>query len=60
MKNKMGDLESYIKAVAELKMNTVQGPNGTYHVKNGVIYYGYQIIGTENFSTSEHYWHIFH
>lgn len=54
------DTRAYTMAVNELKMNPVQGPHGTYHVKNGVIHYGYHIIGTNGFSTSEHYWNIFH
>lgn len=54
------DQRKYLQAVNELKMNPVQGPHGTYHVKNGVIYYGYNVVGTDGFSTSEHYWHIFH
>lgn len=54
------DMLAYTKAVNELKMNPVQGPQGTYHVKNGVIYYGYNVIGTESFSVSQDYWNIFH
>lgn len=54
------DQQKYIRAINELRMNPVQGPSGTYHVKNGVIYYGYNIVGTEGFSKSEHYWNIFH
>lgn len=54
------DSVAYMHAVNELKMNPIQGPHGTYHVKNGIIYYGYKTIGMYGFSTSEHYWHIFH
>lgn len=56
----MNDLSAYNKAVEALKSEPIQGPNGTYHVKNGVIHYGYTVIGTTGFSTSEHYWNIFH
>ncbi len=54
------DMNAYTKAITELKINPVQGPHGTYHVKNGVIYYGYNIVGTEGFAVSQHYWNIFH
>lgn len=54
------DIQAYQRAIQELIMNPVQGPYGTYHVKNGVIYYGYHVVATEGFSTSDHYWHIFH
>lgn len=54
------DVMAYSNAVNELKNNPVQGPNGTYHVKNGIIHYGYNVIGTEGFATSQHYWNIFH
>jgi hypothetical protein len=54
------DIVAYTQALIELKSEPVQGPHGMYHVKNGVIHYGYNIIGTHGFSTSEHYWNIFH
>ena len=38
------DLNAYVKAVNELKNGSIQGPHGTYHVKNGVVHYGYNII----------------
>ena len=56
----MEDFEAYTKAINELKNGPIQGPRGTYHVKNGIIHYGYNVIGTEGFSVSEHYWNIFH
>ena len=54
------DTIAYNRAIDELKFAPVQGPRGTYHVKNGVIHCGYNIVGTYGFSTSEHYWNIFH
>lgn len=54
------DIRVYMSAVDELKRNPVRGPGGTYHVKNGMIYCGYSVIGTDGFSTSEHYRNIFH
>ncbi len=56
----MDDGTAYAKALAVLKLEPIQGPSGTYHVKNGVIHYGYEVVGTRGFATSEHYWHIFH
>lgn len=56
----MEDVQAYNRAIEELKMNPVQGPHGMYHVKNGIIHYGYHIVGTEGFATSQHYWNIFH
>lgn len=54
------DTKAYTQAVNELKNGPIQGSHGMYHVKNGVIHYGYNIIGTEGFSTSQYYWEIFH
>lgn len=56
----MEDIQAYTRAIEELKMNPVQGSHGTYHVKNGIIHYGYHIVGTEGFATSQHYWNILH
>ena len=55
-----GDIHTYNIAVSALKQEPVQGPSGMYHVKNGIIHHGYTIVGTEGFSTSSHYWNIFH
>ena len=54
------DLQDYRRAVKELICHPVVGSSGTYHVKNGIIHYGYHVVGTEGFATSEHYWNIFH
>ena len=54
------DMAAYSRALIELKSEPVQGPHGMYHVKNGIIHYGYHVVGTEGFATSEHYWNIFH
>lgn len=56
----MKDVQAYNRAIEELKMNPIQGPEGTYHIKNGIIHYGYHIIGIEGFATSNHYCNIFH
>lgn len=54
------NIEMYNRAIKDLMSSPVQGPHGTYHVKNGIIYYGYHIVSTENFATSDHCWNIFH
>jgi hypothetical protein len=54
------DIRMYTSAVRELSLSTVQGPSGTYHVKNGIVHYGYNAIPVQNFSTSPHAWNIFH
>lgn len=54
------DMTAYSRAIEELKSSPVKGPGGTYHVKNGVIHYGYHVIGSEGFAVSEHYWNIMH
>lgn len=54
------DMQAYYRAIEALKLEPVQGSGGTYHVKNGVIYCGYSVIGSEGFSTSKHYWEIMH
>lgn len=55
------DILWYSRAVETLKNEPVEGPDGaTYHVKNGVIHYGYDVIGTTGFSLSQHCWNIFH
>ena len=54
------DIDAYKRAIDELKASPVQGPHGTYHVKNGVIHYGYNIVVTDGFADSEHYWNIMH
>lgn len=54
------DVRMYTMAVRELTMNPVEGPSGTYHVKNGTVYIGYEAIPLKNFSTSPHAWFIFH
>lgn len=58
--NKTDDMNMYTMAVRELSLSPVQGPGGTYHVKSGVIHYGYTVIPVQNFSTSGHAWNIFH
>jgi hypothetical protein len=54
------DTRAYNYAVSELKNQPIQGPNGTYHVKNGIIHQGYSPIGLKGFSVSSDYWNIFH
>lgn len=54
------DIRMYNLAVIELSFCPIQGPAGAYHVKNGVIHYGYHIVSTENFAKSDHCWNIFH
>lgn len=54
------DSRMYNSAVKELMYQPIQGPSGTYHVKNGVIHYGYDYIPITNFSVSAHAWNIFH
>ena len=54
------DTRAYNYAVIELKKQPIQGPSGTYHVKNGIIHQGYSPIGLKGFSVSEDYWNIFH
>lgn len=54
------DIQMYTKAVFNLTMSPVDSPNGTYHVKNGKIYLGYEHVPMEHFSTSPHMWFIFH
>ncbi len=56
----MDDASAYNKAVRALILEPVQGPNGTYHVKNGQILHGYTLVNVNGFATSEHYWNIFH
>lgn len=54
------DIRLYTMAVNDLILSPIQGPSGTYHVKNGVIHYGYDVVPMNNFSTSGHAWTIFH
>ena len=54
------DVSAYTWAAEELKHNPVKGPHGTYHVKNGIIHYGYHVVGSQGFATSEHFWNIMH
>jgi hypothetical protein len=54
------DSQLYIRAVKELMYNPVEGSSGTYHVKNGMIHYGYEYIPIKNFATSAYAWEIFH
>lgn len=56
----MDDIQMYNMAINELKQNIIQGPSGTYHVKNGMIYYGYAVVDVKGFSTSAHAWNILH
>ena len=54
------DSQLYNRAVKELMYTPVQGPSGTYHVKNGMIHYGYDYVPIKNFATSAYAWEIFH
>lgn len=54
------DSDAYFYAVKYLVIQPVEGPDGTYHVKNGVIHHGYKPVGIDRFSVSEDYWNIFH
>jgi hypothetical protein len=54
------DVKMYTVAVNNLILSPVQGPSGTYHVKNGVVHYGYDVVPVNHFSTSGHAWNIFH
>lgn len=54
------DSTAYNMAVKALIMEPMQGPCGMYHVKNGTIHHGYTAIFINGFSTSSHYWNIFH
>lgn len=54
------DTQAYNYAVSELKIQPVQGSSGMYHVKNGIIHYGYSPVGLKGFSVSRDYWDIFH
>ena len=54
------DTIAYNRAIEELKCSPVKGSDGTYHVKNGIIHYGYHVIGSQGFSTSKYYWEIMH
>jgi hypothetical protein len=47
-------------AVKELTISPVQGQYGTYHVKNGHVYIGYEIVPVFGFSHSSHAWEILH
>jgi hypothetical protein len=58
--NAKEDTRMYNMAVNFLSFGSVQGPSGTYHVKNGVVYMGDIKIEIENFSTSTHAWFILH
>jgi hypothetical protein len=58
--NTQEDVLMYTRALNELVISPVQGPSGTYHVKNGAIHVGYDHIPIKNFSTSSHAWNIFH
>ena len=55
------DVELYTMAVKELVSSPVSSPDGgTYHVKNGRIYLGYEPVPVPNFSESSHAWVILH
>jgi hypothetical protein len=54
------DTRLYMMAVKDLIMQPVQGPSGTYHVKNGIVFYGYEEVPFNGFSVSQHAWNIFH
>jgi hypothetical protein len=54
------DTRMYIMAVKELTISPVQGQYGTYHVKNGHVYIGYEIVPVFGFSHSSHAWEILH
>ena len=54
------DLQDYRRAVKELICHPVVGSSGTYHVKNGIIHYGYDTVPIRGFSNSQHFWEIMH
>lgn len=54
------DMQIYNMAVRELTLSPVNGPSGTYHVKNGQVYLGYELIPVFGFSHSSHAWNILH
>jgi hypothetical protein len=54
------DTRIYNMAVNQLKFTPTKGPEGTYHVKNGEVYVGYNIIPVTGFSKSQHAWNILH
>jgi hypothetical protein len=54
------DIDKYNTAIAELIRNPVQSEDGTYHVKNGMIFCGYEFVPVQGFSESIHYWGIMH
>jgi hypothetical protein len=54
------DTRMYTMAVKDLTSQPVQGPAGTYHVKNGKVFYGYEVVPFKGFSVSQHAWNIFH
>jgi hypothetical protein len=54
------DQKMYNAALSSLKLGPIQGPSGMYHVKNGVIHYGYDCVPIANFAESAHAWNIFH
>lgn len=58
--NNEKDITTYNQAIRELLISPVQGPSGTYHVKNGQIYMGYELIPAHGFYNSLHQWHILH
>ncbi len=54
------DSRIYYTAREALIMNPTEGPNGgTYHVKNGQIYCGYDVVPIRDFSTSDHAKNVF-
>lgn len=56
----MNDTIDYTRAMKEIALQPIQGSKGTYHVKNGIIYCGYNPIPIQGFSTSSHFWEIMH
>jgi hypothetical protein len=54
------DTHLYNMAVKELILAPIQGQYGTYHVKNGQVYFGYELVPVFGFSHSSHAWEILH
>ncbi len=54
------DHTMYSNALRSIIHEPIQGPSGTYHVKNGMLYMGYEIVPIKGFADSDHAWFIFH
>ena len=50
----------YSKAVRELTKEPIQGPVGTYHVRNGYVFCEERLVPIRGFASSEHSWYILH